>query len=115
MLCSHFILTSGVSDRLLFAHPPLVVRERPLGRRGGVDCILPSATSRDSGRWRLALLHRRSRSLTFRKQARASIGHVPSQEPSIAEVIVPLDQFYAIALGETQLIRAPCDEVVDYQ
>lgn len=51
--------------------------------------------------------------LTFRKEAGVAIVHVPAQEPPIAKVIVPLNQFYAVTLGQAQFVGAPSDKIVD--
>lgn len=53
--------------------------------------------------------------LTFREQTRATVRHVPPQEPAVAEVIVALDQLNSVPLGQTQLIGASSDEVVNHE
>lgn len=50
--------------------------------------------------------------LTFWKEAAVAVYHVPAQEPSIAKLVVPLDQLDAIALDEGQFIGASRLEVV---
>jgi hypothetical protein len=52
-------------------------------------------------------------SLTFRKQASGSSGHVATEEPAIAKVVVSLDEFDAVALGQAQLVGAAGDKVMD--
>lgn len=51
--------------------------------------------------------------LTFRKQAGGSSGHVATEEPAIAKVVVSLDEFDAVALGQAQLVWAAGDKVMD--
>lgn len=53
------------------------------------------------------------RDLTFGKQAGSTGGHVATEKPTIAKVVVALDEFDAVALGETQLIWAAGDKVMD--
>jgi hypothetical protein len=52
-------------------------------------------------------------SLTFRKQASGSSGHMATEKPAIAKVIVSLDEFDAVALGQAQLVGAAGDKVMD--
>jgi hypothetical protein len=52
-------------------------------------------------------------SLTFRKQAGGSIGHVSAEEPAIAKVVVALDEFDAVALSQAELVGAAGDKVMD--
>lgn len=51
--------------------------------------------------------------ITFREETCAAIAQVLAQEPSVAEIIVALDQLYSIALAQGQLIAASSSEVVD--
>lgn len=50
--------------------------------------------------------------LTLWKETSAAVEEVLSQKPTIAKLIVPLDEFDAITLGEAKLIRTPRLEVV---
>lgn len=52
-------------------------------------------------------------SLTFREQASGTVGHVATKKPAIAEVVVSLDEFDAVALGQAQLVGAAGDEVMN--
>lgn len=54
-----------------------------------------------------------SRRLTFRKQARGRVVHVTTQEPSVTEIIIPLNEFNAITLREAQLIVTAGCEIMD--
>lgn len=51
--------------------------------------------------------------LTFREQASLAGVHVLAEKPAVAEVVVALDELNAVALGQTELIGAPSDEVVN--
>lgn len=51
-------------------------------------------------------------SLTFREEARLVIDRVPTEEPSISKLVVSLNQYDAVALGEAQLVGAPRNEVI---
>lgn len=42
--------------------------------------------------------------LTFRKQPTTPIHQVPPQIPSVAKIIIALDQLDTVAFGQTQLI-----------
>lgn len=51
--------------------------------------------------------------LTFRKQAGSSRGHMATKKPAITEVVISLDEFNAIALGQAQLVGAASKKVMD--
>ena len=51
--------------------------------------------------------------LTFGKQAGGTGGHMATEEPTITKVVVALDEFDAVALGEAQLIGAAGNKVMD--
>lgn len=53
--------------------------------------------------------------LTFGEKTSVSIVHVTAQEPSIAKVIIPLNELYAVTLGQTQFISASSHKIVDDQ
>lgn len=49
---------------------------------------------------------------TFWEQTTVAVNHVLAQEPPIAELVVPLNQFDAVTLCQGQLIGASGSEVI---
>lgn len=49
---------------------------------------------------------------TLGEKACTAILHMVSQEPSIAKVVVAFNQFYPVAFGQTQLVRASCHKLI---
>ena len=49
---------------------------------------------------------------TFWEQTTVAVNHVFAQEPSIAKLVVPLNQFDAVTLGQGQLVGASGSEVI---
>lgn len=77
------------------------------GRRACVDCKGSVCLRAGVGTRRVG-----RPSLTFREETRLVIDRVATEEPSISELVVSLDQNDAVAFGEAQLIGAPRDEVI---
>lgn len=53
--------------------------------------------------------------LTFGEKSSVAVVQVPAQEPAVTKIIVALYEFYAVSLGQTQLISTACYEVVHDQ
>jgi len=50
--------------------------------------------------------------LTFREETGIAVEEMLSKEPSIAKVVVALDEFDAVTFRETELIRTASDELI---